>query len=261
MDWVFDLPLIVSGPVLLVLLCGYSVGGLALFRRRVLPALRFKADESTFGAGMVSSIMVFYGLSMALVSVNVWESYQRAQEITSQEATALNLIYRDVTSYPEPYRSQLQNLLAEYTHYVIYDAWPLQRKGIVPRKGLDHMTYFQKMLTSFEPKTEGQKILAAESFSAFNRLIEARRERLDSVNAHLPAVFWAVVILGAIISLTSAFFFPIEDERVHAVQVLLLTVFIGLVIFLILALDRPYRGDLGVGPEPYQLLYEQLMRH
>lgn len=259
MTWVFDLPLIVSGPILLLLLMAFSLGGLAFFRRRVLPRLRFKQDESTFGAGMVSSIMVFYGLSMALVSVNVWESYQKAQEIASGEATALNLIYRDVTSYPEPYRSQLQKLLSDYVDYVIKEAWPLQRKGIVPHQGLDYMTYFQRMLTSFEPKTEGQKILAAEALSAYNRLIEARRQRLDSVNTHLPGVFWCVVIFGAIISLISAFFFPIDDERVHAVQVGLLTVFIGLVIFLILALDRPYRGDLGVGPEPYQLLQEQLM--
>jgi hypothetical protein len=261
MTWVFDLPLIVSGPALLLLLLAFSLGGLAFFRRRVLPTLRFKPDESTFGAGMVSSIMVFYGLSMALVSVNVWESYQKAQDIVSGEATALNLIYRDVTSYPEPYRSQLQKVLAEYTRNVIDEAWPTQRRGQVPRHGLEYMTFFQKMLTSFEPKTEGQKILAAETFSAYNRLIEARRERLDSVSIHLPGVFWCVVILGAFISLTSAFFFPIDDERVHAVQVLLLTVFIGLVIFLILALDRPYRGDLGVSPEPYQLLYDQLMHH
>src|SRR5262249_36881778 len=95
MTWVFDLPLIVSGPALLLLLLAFSLGGLAFFRRRVLPALRFKQDESTFGAGMVSSIMVFYGLSMALVSVNVWESYQKVQDVTSGEATALNLIYRD----------------------------------------------------------------------------------------------------------------------------------------------------------------------
>lgn len=28
---------------------------------------------------------------------------------------------------------------------------------------------------------------------------------------------------------------------------------------MILALDRPYRGDLGLKPGPYELVYEQLM--
>jgi hypothetical protein len=30
---------------------------------------------------------------------------------------------------------------------------------------------------------------------------------------------------------------------------------------MILALDRPYQGDLGVKPRPYEILYEQLMAH
>lgn len=83
--------------------------------------------------------------------------------------------------------------------------------------------------------------------------------RLDSVERKLPGILWLVIVLGAFISLTSAFYFPVLDERVHRAQVALLAGFIGLVIFMILALDRPYRGDLGLKPGPYEILYEQLM--
>lgn len=260
MTWIFDLPLIITGPAVILALLTFSVGGLYLFRRHVMPKLRFEQHEATFGAGMVSSIMVFYGLSVALVAVNVWEAYQEVGSITSKEATALNLLYRDVSGYPGDFRLELQKRLRDYTYYVIHESWPLQRRGIVPQGGLDHMTQFQAILTSFEPKTEGQKILAAETFSAYNRLIEARRMRLDSVDTHLPGMFWAIIVFGALISLVSAFFFPIVEGRIHAIQIALLAVFIGLVIFVVLALDRPYRGDLGVPPAPYQLLYDQLMK-
>jgi hypothetical protein len=43
-------------------------------------------------------------------------------------------------------------------------------------------------------------------------------------------------------------------------QVQLLAAFIGLVIFMIFALDHPYRGDLGIPSDPYQLIYDQLMK-
>ena len=33
-----------------------------------------------------------------------------------------------------------------------------------------------------------------------------------------------------------------------------------MVIFMTLALDCPFRGDLGVRPEPYQLIYDHLMK-
>jgi len=35
-------------------------------------------------------------------------------------------------------------------------------------------------------------------------------------------------------------------------------VFVGLVITLIIAFDRPFTGDLAIDPEPYRLALEQL---
>ena len=40
----------------------------------------------------------------------------------------------------------------------------------------------------------------------------------------------------------------------------MLAMFIALVVFMIFAFDRPFRGDLGVSPESYELIHEQLMR-
>jgi hypothetical protein len=81
--------------------------------------------------------------------------------------------------------------------------------------------------------------------------------RLDAVGTGLPSVTWLVILVGAIISLTASFFFRVEDARLHGIQVTLLATLIGLVIFMILALDRSstldrvdwnaelVRGDLG----------------
>jgi len=91
-------------------------------------------------------------------------------------------------------------------------------------------------------------------------MVEARRLRLDSVQTGLPGVMWVVILVGAIIGLSSTFFFRVEDARLHAILVTLLATFMALVIFMIFALDRPYRGDLGVTPDPYQLIYDQLMK-
>ena len=65
---------------------------------------------------------------------------------------------------------------------------------------------------------------------------------------------------GAFIGLSAAFFFRVEDPRLHMIEVLLLAIFIGLVIFMILSLDRPFRGDLGIPSDPYKLVYDQLMK-
>ncbi len=260
-EFLFDLPLVVTGPAVVSALCLFAVAGLVVVRRRVLPRLRIDTADSEFSGATLQAVMVFYGLAVALIAVSVWQTYSDTAEIVSEEATALAALYRDVSSYPDSVRPQLQNELRDYVQYIIQEAWPLQRRGKVPGGGVERMNRFQAVLVGFEPATEGQKLLHAETLRAYNQMIQARRLRLDAVNTGLPAVMWAVVVLGAFIGLSSSFFFKVEDARLHGTQVLLLAVFIGLVIFMIFALDRPFRGDLGLRPDPYQLIYDQLMKN
>jgi hypothetical protein len=258
-EFIFDLPLWITGLAIIGSLCLFAITGLLLVRHRVLPRLRIKTEDSEFSGTMVQAVMVFYGLAVALIAVSVWQTYSDVSKVISEEATALASLYRDVGCYPEPARSQLQEKLREYTDQIIEKAWPLQQHGQVPTEGVALMDDFQKIQASFEPDTEGRKIVHAEAFRAYNVLIQARRMRLDAVDTKLPGVLWGVVIIGAFIGLTTTFFFKVEDVRVHCIQVTLLAIFMGLVIFMILALDRPFRGELGVSADPYQLIYDHLM--
>jgi hypothetical protein len=192
--------------------------------------------------------------------VSVWQTYADVSKVVSDEATALAALYRDVSSYPEPARLDMQAELRDYTQYVINEAWPLQERGQVPGGGVERMNRFQATLVAFEPTTESQKFLHGETLRAYNEMIKARRLRLDAVHTGLPGVMWTVIIMGAGIGLSASFFFKVADARLQATQVLLLSVFIGLIIFMILALDRPFRGDLGISADPYRLIYDQLMK-
>jgi len=257
---VFDIPLLIMGPAIIAVLCLFALIGLRVVRRHVLTRLRVRTEDSDFSGAMLQSVMVFYGLAVALIAVSVWQTYSDTAKIVSEEATSLAALYRDVSSYPEPVRTQMQVELRDYTQYVIKEAWPLQQRGKVPSGGVELMNRFQSRLVAFEPTTEGQKLLHAETLRAYNEMMKARRLRLDAVGTGLPKVMWAVIVIGAFIGLTASFFFRVEDRRLHEAEVLLLAVFIGLVIFMILSLDRPFRGNLGIGPGPYELIYDQLMK-
>ncbi len=259
-DLLFDLPLVVAGSLIIGGLCLFSVGGLLVVRRRVLPRLRIKAEDSGFSGALVQAIMIVYGLAQALIAVSVWQNYSNVSKIVSDEATQVASLYRDVSGYPEPIRSQLQKELLDYLDYVIHQAWPLQKRGEIPRGGIGMMNRFQATLFSFQPATEGQKLLHGETIRAYNQTIQARRLRLDAVETRLPTVLWFVVFAGAAISLSASFFFKVEDAWLHGILVVLLAAFIGVVIFMTFTLDRPFRGDVGLGTDPYQLVYDQLMK-
>ena len=198
-EFLFDLPLLITGPAMVGLLWLFAMTGLLVVRRRILPRLKIQVADSEFSGSMLQSVMVFYGLAVALIAVSVWQSYSDVSKIITGEASALNAIYRDVSSYPEPIRLDLQNELRDYTDQVIHGAWPLQRQGKIPTAGVEHMSRFQSVLDKFEPATEGQKLLHAETLRSYNLLIQARRLRLDAASTSLPAVMWAVVVVGAFI--------------------------------------------------------------
>jgi hypothetical protein len=260
LDFVFDIPLPIAGGILVAALLGYSMIGLRATRRWIMPWLGATEGDVEFAAMMVQGIMVFYGLAVALITVAVWDTYSKTSDIVSEEATRIACLYRDVSAYPEPIRSHLQDDLRRITEYTIDEAWPIQRRGEVPRGGVEHMNHFQATLIPFEPATESQKILHAEALRAYNGLIEARRMRLDAVQNGLSAVMWLIVGFGALIALSASFFFHVHNTRYHGLLTYILALFIAMVIFVVLALDRPFRGDLGIGPDSLRLVHDQLMK-
>ena len=258
-EFLFHLPFAVAALLIIGVLAAYSLVGLAATRRWILPRLAVQSEDSEFTGSMVQAVMVFYGLAVALVAVSVWETHAEVSGLVSEEASRIGGLYRDVSGYPEPVRSELRAELLGYTNYLIDEAFPLRSEGKKSTRGIEWMNRFQASLSGFEPRTEGQKCLHGEALAAYNRLIEARRLRLDAMGTKLPPELWFIVTFGACVSLASTFFFKVADARLHAIQVLLLSVFVGLVISMILAFDQPFLGDLGIGPEPYRVIRAQLM--
>lgn len=259
-DFVFDVPLLIVGPALVILMCSLAVIGLVLVRRHVLSRWRITEKDGHFISTMVHSVMVFYGLTVALIAITVWETYAGAAKVVSREATTLAVLYRNVGNYPEPMQTQLQSALRDYVEHVIDEAWPEQKQGRIPEAGVGRINRFEDLLMSFEPTTDRLKLLHQETLGTYDEMIDARRMRLDAVRTALPGLMWTVIFFGAALGLTGSYFFRVGDPRVHTTLVLLLATFIALVIFVVLAFDRPFRGDMGISAEPYQLIYDQLMR-
>jgi hypothetical protein len=260
MDFLLDLPLWLVGVVLVVVMCGLAAVGLRFAQRRVLPRLQLTEEDAHFSTTIVHSIMVFYALTVAMIAISVWETYDASTKIVSEEATTLATLYRDVGVYPPPTQARLQDALREYTEFVIQEAWVEQQGGRVPRGGVELIDKFQQILMGFEPSNEGEKILHSETLRAFNQMNSARRMRLDAVHTALPGLLWTVIFVGAALGVVGSYFFRVRDPRFHMFMVVLLTMFVAMVIFVVFAFDRPFRGGLGIESEPYQLVYDQLMK-
>ena len=259
-DFLFLLPLWLLAVVLNVWLMGTALVGLWIARRWILPRLRLAYDDAYFTAAVVQSAMLLYSLIAALTAVGVWQKNSEVADIVSAEATAIASLWRDLGGYPQPQRDTARDVLRGYTEQIIREAWPLQRQGRIPRQGVEWMDRLQAQLFAFEPGTESQKIVHAEALRAFNNLVQQRRQRLESVPAGLPGVMWCVLLPGAMGCIVICLFFHLENRRFQAALLMALAGFIAMVLFVIIALDRPLRGALGISSQSYELVYDHYMK-
>jgi len=256
--WVYDLPTETFAIMMIALFVGFYWAGLILLR----PILR-QFVKNTRGANdivgyVLSCFCVFYGLLLGLIAVTAYQNASDTSTNVTREAAALSALYEDVSRYPDPYGQNLRWILRDYTRYVIKYAWPLQRQGIVPVDGSIRVQAFQERLLDFEPTTPVQEILHAEALRQFNAFLEYRRMRLFSVNTSIPPVMWYVVILGAFINIAMVWLFDMKFIT-HLLLGGLLAAYLGTMIFLIAAMDHPFRGEVSVTPEPFEALYRHMV--
>lgn len=260
-DWFLGLPWVLIAILIAGAFAGVSIVGLSLTRRFILPRYGHTAEQNDVTGIVHHGILIIYGLAVALLAIAVWENNAEVTKTVSAEAAAIAATWRDAGGYPEPMRSRLRADLKSYTEHIIREAWPQQRRGQVPTVGVASMDRFEADLRTFEPATEGQRALHQETLRGYSSLIHARRVRLDSVTSGLPAPMWGVILVGALITIVSSFFFDVGNPRLHRVMTTMLAGVLGLLIFLIAFYDSPFRGTHGIGPEAYELVRRQLMEH
>ena len=258
--WAYNMSPLQLALIMVATIEAVSLIGLFLARRFVLPNLRFHDGINDAISGTVQAIGVFYGITVGLIAVGVWNTHSNAEDVASKEAAAIGALYRDVSGYPQPVREKLQSDLRGYTHALIEDIWPAQQEGRQLDVGTKLMDDFQSTLYSHEPTTAGQIALHGETLRAFNSLIAYRRLRIDAVLGSLSAVMWGVIWIGAAISIGVAYFYRIDDPRMHAILVALMAGFLGVVLFMIVINDRPFIGRNSIRPDSYRLILDHLIR-
>lgn len=219
------------------------------------------------GGKQVNDVVIFvaanygliYAVLLGLLTVATFQTTKDLKDHIASEASSLSTLYHTADGYPEPMRSNFRAGLRDYTHYVIDKDWPAHRMAMTPNGGEHRLQAIRQGLFSFEPATKTQEVLHGEIIREFNAMTVSREERLDAVSSSMPAVLWWVVIIGAIVSIVFIWMLHID----LAPQLFLGSItalFLGVMTFLIYAMDHPLQGAVSVDPGPYQSVYDLVMK-
>jgi hypothetical protein len=209
-------------------------------------------------AQATAGFSLFYGLLLGLLAVAAYQNFDEVRRSAFAEAATLASLYRDAANYPNPERSEIQELLRDYTLYVIYKDWPAHRKGLIYKGGSNRLTMIQHSILKFNPQTASQELLHGQTLEDFNNFVAARQNRLAGVRTQLPGVLWYAVVIGALINLLLIWVFNMRFFT-HLLLGTIVSFFLGVMIFLVASLDSPMRGEVSVSSDNYQLVYDVVM--
>ena len=259
--WLYEVSPILSAFLILAFIEIVALIGLVFTRRFILPRLHYHDGANDAVSGTVQAIGVFYGITVGLIAIGVWNTNSSASDLVSKEAAAISSLFRDVSGYPSPLREELRRSLREYTVFVINQAWPAQKIGQGQQidRGTEILDDFQSKLFAFQPANASQTALHSEALRAYNDLVEYRRLRIDAVGSGLSNVMWMVIWIGAAISIGIAYFFNIPDLKLHGILVILMSGFLSMVLFMIVINDKPFYGHASISSDPYKLILERVI--
>jgi hypothetical protein len=92
----------------------------------------------------------------------------------------------------------------------------------------------------------------AQMLTAADTALLDRDARLTVDSKGINGVIWWVLLIGAVVTIGFTYLFGFQRTIMQAVMVGSLSFLIGLVIFLTIALDYPYRGGITVQPAAFR---------
>lgn len=241
--------------VVVVSIGGFAAGfGTFLFRKFIRVKVLKSHNEVT--GFLFTAIASFYALLLGFIVFVVWGEMIESNQNVSKEGSSAFALYRDIKFYPDTAASKpLLAVYLDFVYNVIDDEFPQMAKMKVSQKTLISFNEVFHEMERLDPKTPFQVELVGVMFKNLNELAAYRGLRTSAVNMEIPAPIWWPILLGAFVTIFCAMLLDIEYARMHIALNTLFGVFIGIFFFIIVLLDHPFSGEMGIKPDAYMQIF------
>ena len=243
----FFIPLLV---VLTPIIIGQRYG---IWRTKKSPHLQNASVGSVVGAAFgLLAFMLAFTFQIAA------GRYEARKELLLDEVTNIRTAWLRAGVVPEPMRSDTRKLLVEYVNLRV-------DVSNDPSKLSSAMSSSQQILDKFWESVEilAEQDRSSEMYSLYatsvNDLVNNYNQRVTMTLEYRipPAILGVLFIIAFLSMLTLGYQFGISGKGSFRINLLLAIVF-AIVMFLILALDRPETGVAKINQKPMLTLQNQL---
>jgi hypothetical protein len=247
--WLHGLPLawmasIVFGATYLIAAAIYGAVSLLATGER---ARGFKAVSP----GMLPPLGILFGLFVAFTAAQVWSDIDRAEAAVIREASALRAVMILAASFPGEPETHLRALIRHHIEDAVTQEWPMMAKGtatlgITPRPLAEALV----STIALTPSNPGQQIAQTQIATQIDSALEARRQRILISRSHVNPVKWLCIFVQGVCALLAIAFVHSDNRLAAGIAMGIFATGVATSVLLIAAYDRPFIGQLAVGPQP-----------
>jgi hypothetical protein len=226
-----------------------GVGGFLLMRRLV-PSLETHADGRSLSSafGISSGLFSFV---LAFTIGQLYTNFVRANADAKQEATVLAQVLRTSEGLPGVGVTIRREAL-DYAREVRGHEWQLLEHGNASVRAWQQIDHMYTTLDQARPRS-GTNPFFTQTLTRINDLVVARRARLDDANLALPTIFQVLLLFGAVLALSTTFYFKPFGEGIQVVMIGAASALIGTALLVAMMLDYPYSGSIAVPSAPFKV--------
>lgn len=248
-DWLHELP--VAWMAIIVFGCTFLITG-AIYATVIRLAMNGRGRSfKAVSPGLLPPLGIIFGLFVAFTAAQVWNDSERAQSAVNREASALRTIIVMSATFSGDIEARFRPLIRDYIEATVTKEWPtLAHRNASPMFTPPNLAKALQLALTLVPETEGQKMAQREIVTAIDNALDARRQRILISQSHVNLVKWSCLLLEAVAALIAIAMVHSDNRVAAAITMTLFAIGVAASVLLILSHDRPFTGEVAVGPTP-----------
>src|ERR1700704_399314 len=247
-DWLHNLPV----PLMALAIFAFTyLLAITIFAAVTTLATGERAKSfNAISPGMLPVLGIIFGLFVAFTAAQVWNDNERASAAVSREASALRAVVLLGAGLPAEQEGRLRDLIRDYVEQVAKVEWPMMaRQEASLRAAPAALAEALQLVVAMTPQGPGQQTAQREIITALGSALDARRQRIIS-QAEVNSVKWWCLYLQAICELLVIAVVHCGNRLASGIAMGLFATGVATSVLLIAAHDRPFTGQISIGPEP-----------
>jgi hypothetical protein len=229
--------------------CVFGAGLLGMLLQAVLPKHHLSPDTKDLVRLAMGLVSTMTALVLGLLVASAKGAYDAQRTGVSEMAAKVAFLDRLLATYGTE-TTEARAVLRDAVGVALARVWPEKKSGtphLIPNTS--HGPALHEAIQKLSPQSEAQRSLKSQAVATAMELARMQWLLFEQTGTSISTILLAIVILWlALLFLSFGMFAPTNTTAIATLMVAAFSVSAAL--FLVLELDRPFRGLIEISNEP-----------